>query len=174
MAATPTAVLLVNRTDPKWKAVIASDSVAVSRSSVRPTMKSCPIRCASVIDASVCSAQVGAGVGLEVAGMGVGLELARIGAGDWKMDAKGVSEGDAKGVSEGDAKGVTDGDGTSNDARGAMICGAPPTQPPTITVTNPRERQCARQRRGERRRLSSRWESALRRGCLIICNRSTQ
>src|SRR5207244_6414932 len=107
MAATPTAVLLVNRTDPKWKAVIASDSVAVSRSSVRPTMKSCPIRCASVIDASVFSAQVGAGVGLEVAGMGVGLELAGTGVGDWKMDAKGGSAGEAKGGSGGEEKGVT-------------------------------------------------------------------
>ncbi len=52
-ASTPAAVCVVNATDPKWDVVTALRRAWSTRSLRSPTMKSCPIRCASLSEARV-------------------------------------------------------------------------------------------------------------------------
>src|SRR5438046_8160540 len=122
-AAAPRAVRLVYATDPKWNWAIAVRSAASSWSSTRPIMKSCPIRCASVIEARVRSLQLSSGVGDGVTGAGVGVAGSDV--------ADGVAVGDGVGV--GDVVGVADGelvaDGDGVDRSGATMGGAASAQP---------------------------------------------
>src|SRR5439155_4666493 len=75
---TPSVVVTMNETEPKWCARMPAISAGPSRSSLSPTMNSCPTRWASVIEANTCSAQervrvgVGVGVGDAVEGDDVG------------------------------------------------------------------------------------------------------
>jgi hypothetical protein len=71
MAVTPAEVWVVNVIDPKWYWATPALSAASSRFLMRPMTKSCPIRWASVSDASVRSTHEATGVGVGV-GVGVG------------------------------------------------------------------------------------------------------
>ena len=93
-------------------------------------MKSCPIRCASVIEASVRSVQLSSGVGAGVSGAGVG--VAGFGFADGVAVGGGVGVGEIVGVGVGEL--VADGDGV--DRTGVTMGGAASVQPATITVTS--------------------------------------
>ena len=91
-------------------------------------MKSCPIRCTSVIEASVRSVQLSSGVGAGVSGAGVG--VAGFGFADGVAVGDGVGVGEIVGVGVGEL--VADGDRVNR--TGATMGGAASAQPATITV----------------------------------------
>ncbi len=102
IVSTPADDWVVNATDPKWKLAMAERSAASRRSLRSPIMKTCPMRCASLIDANVAAAQVSApdgsvvGVGVPVADDGPGEPLA-VGPGAGEVDATEL-DGEARGV----------------------------------------------------------------------------
>src|SRR2546430_14534655 len=87
--AAPPVVVCVNQTEPKWFRRMPSPSAGPRRSFARPTLKSCPIRWGSVMDANTRSTH-GAGVGEEGGGVVGEGEVVGFGPADGAVHAAAV------------------------------------------------------------------------------------
>jgi len=107
---------------------MAARSEESRRSFVSPSMKTCPIRCDSVIDASVRAAQVAGAVGAEV-----GVGLAGVGAAGVRVAVAGVG---AAGEAEGELGDELGDKIAAVDVDGAVLGGVDATQPPMTEANN--------------------------------------